>query len=134
MPTAPGIGLAAASLAIAAIVYAPIVAFSHAWPAAWPSPSVIASIVILGVVCSAAAFTLMVWLVAEIGPMRATTVTYVNPAVAVVTGAVLLGERITQWTLVGFALVIGGSFLVTRRPGGTGSSQAEPASEAALTA
>ncbi len=115
MPTAPGIGLAAVSLAIAAVVYAPIVGLTGGWPTSWPSGGVIASMVTLGVVCSAAAFTLMVWLVAEIGPMRATAVTYVNPAVAVVVVAVLLGERITAWTVVGFGLVIGGSFLVTHR-------------------
>lgn len=114
MPTAPGIGLAATSLALAALVYAPIVGLTGAWPTSWPSGSVVASVVTLGVVCSAGAFTLMVWLVAEIGPMRATAVTYVNPAVAVVVGATLLDERITTWTVAGFALVIGGSFLVTR--------------------
>jgi len=133
MPSAPGIGLAAASLAIAAVVYAPIVALSHAWPSASPSGSVIASIVVLGVVCSAAAFTLFVWLVAEIGPMRATTVTYLNPAVAVIAGAVLLGERITGWTLVGFVLVIGGSFLVTRRSVGGAQAVGEVQPEVAST-
>jgi len=138
MPTAPGIGLAGASLALAAIVYAPIVGLTGAWPAKWPSGGAIASIVTLGVVCSAAAFTLMVWLVAEIGPMRATAVTYVNPAVAVVVGATLLGERVTAWTVVGFALVIGGSFLVTRpsrRTVAAGEPEpARPAAEGALAA
>ena len=138
MPTAPGIGLAAASLAIAAVVYAPVVALTGAWPAAWPSASVIAAIVTLGVVCSATAFTLMVWLVGEIGPMRSTAVTYLNPAVAVVVGVALLGERVTAWTVLGFALVIGGSFLVTR-PARVPAAAVDPqldrtAPETALTA
>ena len=47
--------------------------------------------------------------------MRATAITYLNPAVAVVAGAVLLGERVTGWTVAGFVLVIAGSLLVTRR-------------------
>ncbi len=115
MPTAPGIGIAGVSLAVSALLYAPIVAFTGAWPTSWPSRSVVASVVVLALVCSAAAFTLMVALVAEIGPMRATAVTYVNPAVAVLAGVVLLDERVTGWTLVGFALVIAGSSLVTRR-------------------
>ena len=52
-------------------------------------------------VCTAAAFLLLVALVGEIGPVRATTITYVNPAVAVVAGAILLGEQVTPWTLAG---------------------------------
>ena len=55
-------------------------------------------------------------LVGEIGPVRATTITYVNPAVAVVAGAAILGEPITVWTVVGFRAGGCGSFLVNRRP------------------
>jgi drug/metabolite transporter (DMT)-like permease len=67
------------------------------------------------VVCSALAFLIMFALIAEIGPMRMTTITYVNPAVAIAAGALILGERITIWTIVGFVLVLAGSYLVTRR-------------------
>jgi drug/metabolite transporter (DMT)-like permease len=80
-----------------------------------PSPEVIWSVVGLGVVCSALAFIVMFALVAEIGPMRMTTITYVNPAVAIVAGALILGEPVTIWTIVGFVLVLGGSYLVTRK-------------------
>lgn len=127
MPTAPGIGVAAVSLAIAALVYAPVVGLTGAWPHAWPSGRAVASIVTLALVCSAAAFTLMVALVGEIGPMRATAITYLNPAVAVVAGVVLLDERVTTWTFVGFALVIVGSLLVTQRSRrvGTGPTGSE---------
>jgi hypothetical protein len=55
-------------------------------------------------------------LTAEIGPVPASTITYVNPAVAIVAGAVVLHERITWATIVGFALVLVGSVLITRRP------------------
>lgn len=51
----------------------------------------------------------------EIGPVKATTITYVNPAVAIVAGVLVLGERVTVWTVVGFVLVLLGSYLVTRR-------------------
>ncbi len=73
------------------------------------------AVVLLALVSTAAAFLLLVGLVAEIGPVRATTITYVNPAVAVVAGAVVLGETITVWTVAGFGLVIAGSLLVNRR-------------------
>jgi drug/metabolite transporter (DMT)-like permease len=115
MSDLPGIGVVAASLVIAAVVYLPIVLLTGSWPKAVPSGDVIGSIVILAVVCSAIAFLLMFALIAEVGPMRTTTITYLNPAVAIVAGALVLGEQITVWTIVGFALVLGGSFLVTRK-------------------
>ena len=114
MSDLPGIGVVATSLAIAAIVYLPFVAITHGFPTKVPSLPVILSIVALAAVCSAAAFLIMFALIAEIGPMRMTTITYVNPAVAIVAGALILGERITVWTVVGFVLVIGGAYLVTR--------------------
>lgn len=115
MSDLPGIGVMAVSLSIAAIIYAPIVAFTGAWPTEIPSAGAIWSVVILASVCSALAFVLMFALVAEIGPVRMTTITYVNPAVAIAAGALVLGERITIWTVVGFVLVVGGAYLVTRR-------------------
>jgi drug/metabolite transporter (DMT)-like permease len=115
MPDLPGVGIVAVSLAVTAIVYVPFVLLTGGWPTAWPSQAVIVSIVVLAVVCSALAFLLMVGLVSEIGPVKATAITYVNPAVAIIAGVVVLGERVTVWTVVGFALVLAGSYLVTRR-------------------
>jgi drug/metabolite transporter (DMT)-like permease len=115
MPELPGVGVVAVSLAAAAVVYVPVVLLTGGWPTTWPSTNVVVSIAVLAVVCSALAFLLMVALVAEIGPVKATTITYVNPAVAIVAGVVVLGERVTVWTVVGFALVLSGSWLVTRR-------------------
>jgi drug/metabolite transporter (DMT)-like permease len=115
MSDLPGIGVVAASLAIAAVIYVPVVSFTGGWPTEVPSVEVIWSVVALGVVCSALAFLLMFALIAEIGPMRMTTITYVNPAVAIVAGALILGETVTIVTVIGFALVLGGSYLVTRK-------------------
>jgi drug/metabolite transporter (DMT)-like permease len=115
MSDLPGVGVVALSLAITAVVYVPLVPVLGSWPARVPSAAVIASIVTLAVVCSAAAFLIMFALIAEIGPVRVTMITYVNPAVAVIAGAVVLHERVTVWTVVGFALVLTGSYLVSRR-------------------
>jgi len=115
VPELPGVGVVAVSLAGAAIAYIPIVIVTGAWPAAWPSAQVTVSIIVLAVVCSAVAFLLMVALISEIGPVRATTITYVNPAVAILAGVLVLGELVTVWTVVGFILVLAGSWLVTRR-------------------
>ncbi|MDF0512385.1 EamA family transporter [Agromyces sp. H3Y2-19a] len=116
MPDLPGIGIVAVSLAGAAIAYVPFVLLTGGIPTAWPSPPVIVSVIVLAVICSALAFLLMVGLIAEIGPVKATTITYVNPAVAIIAGVVVLGERVTVWTIVGFVLVLAGSYLVTKKP------------------
>jgi drug/metabolite transporter (DMT)-like permease len=113
MSDLPGVGVVSLSLAITAVVYVPFVLLTGAWPSAWPSAPVIGSIVVLAVVCSALAFLLMLALVGEIGPVKATTITYVNPAVAIIAGALVLGERVTVWTIVGFVVVLAGSYLVT---------------------
>jgi drug/metabolite transporter (DMT)-like permease len=115
MPDLPGVGVVAVSLAGAAIVYVPIVLMTGSWPSAVPSVPVIVAIVVLAVVCSALAFLLLIALVSEIGPVKSTAITYLNPAVAILLGALVLGEQITVWTLVGFALVLGGSYLVTKK-------------------
>lgn len=115
MPDLPGVGVVAVSLAGAAVIYIPLVLFTNSWPTAWPSAQVTVSIVVLAVICSALAFLLMVALIGEIGPVKATTITYVNPAVAIIAGVLVLGERVTVFTVVGFVCVLSGSWLVTRR-------------------
>lgn len=115
MADLPGAGVVALSLAITAVVSAPLVPLLGSWPHRLPSAETIGAIVTLALVCSAAAFLIMFALVAEIGPVRVTMITYVNPAVAVAAGAVVLHEPVTAWTLVGFVLVLAGSYLVTRR-------------------
>ena len=132
MPEVPGVGIVALSLAGAAIAYIPIVLLTGAWPTVVPSPMVIVAVIVLAVVCSALAFLLMVGLISEIGPVKATTITYVNPAVAILAGVIFLGERVTVWTIVGFALVLAGSWLVTRRrqePVATPDAEAAPAQQ-----
>ena len=108
----PSLGVIASSLTVAAIVYAPVAAFEI------PSHmrlDVIGSVLGLGIVCTAVAFIVFFALIAEIGPVRATVITYVNPAVAAVLGVTLLGERFTAGMGVGFALVLAGSVLATGR-------------------
>ena len=104
----PSLGVIAVALAATAIAYAT--------PALLQLPAhlranVILSVIGLAVVCTALAFIVFFALIATIGPVRATVITYVNPAVAAVLGVVVLGERFTAGMGVGFALVLGGSVL-----------------------
>jgi drug/metabolite transporter (DMT)-like permease len=110
----PGIGIMSCALTVTALAYVPIVLVSDGASGALPSAKVVWSVVALAAICTAAAFMLLFALVNEVGPVRATTITYLNPAVAVVAGAVFLDEQVTVWTVVGFALVVSGSYLVNR--------------------
>ncbi|OLE27309.1 MAG: hypothetical protein AUG44_10565 [Actinobacteria bacterium 13_1_20CM_3_71_11] len=109
----PGLAITAASLALTALAYLPAAIVQL--PRHWPAANVVGSIVGLSVVCTAAAFLLFFALIAEVGPVRATVITYINPAVAVALGVTLLHERFTIGIAVGFALVLAGSVLATRR-------------------
>ncbi len=122
----PSIGVMALSLALCALVYAPIAAVQ--WPSTVPSPGALGAVVTLGVLCTALAFMLFGELIAEVGPVRATVITYVNPAVAAVLGVFVLRETFTVAMAIGFAFVIAGSTLATRRPRND-AAQAEPALE-----
>jgi drug/metabolite transporter (DMT)-like permease len=110
----PSLGVIAAALAVTAVAYIPIAAF--ALPASAPPAKVVGCVVALAVICTALAFVVFFALIEEIGPVRATVITYVNPAVAAVLGVAILGEHVTAGMGVGFALILAGSVLAARRP------------------
>jgi drug/metabolite transporter (DMT)-like permease len=110
----PALEVITASLAVCAVAYAP--AGLAQLPRSLPAIEVVGAVAGLGVFCTAIAFLVFFRLVAEVGPVRATVVTYVNPAVAVAAGVAILGEPLTPAIVAGFALVLLGSFLATRRP------------------
>ncbi|HSS32913.1 MAG TPA: DMT family transporter [Solirubrobacterales bacterium] len=101
-------------LAIAALVLTPIAAALV--PEASPSAGAFASIVFLGIFCTALALVLMAVLVTEAGPGRALVVTYVNPVIAVALGIVFLGESPGPGAIVGLVLILAGSRLATSGP------------------
>ncbi|MBS1886382.1 MAG: DMT family transporter [Actinobacteria bacterium] len=109
------------SLVIATLVLAPLAAL--ALPSTTPSTGAFASVVVLGVFCTAIAFVLMVILVDIAGPARYSVITYVNPVIALALGVVFLGEEPGAGALVGLALILVGSWLATAGP------RPEPVSE-----
>ena len=122
----PSMAVIAVSLAACSIVYAPLAAVQ--WPASVPPMDTIVSVAVLAVVCTALAFVLFFALIAETGPVRATVITYINPAVAAVLGVIVLHESFTFGMAAGFVLVIAGSVLATRRPRET-AAERNPAFE-----
>lgn len=119
----PAVGVVTASLVVATLVYAPFAPLL--WPAHVP-PAAAWSVVGLGVLCTAAAFLVFFALIAEVGPSRATVITYVNPAVAIVLGAAVLAEPLTLGMAIGFPLVIVGSVLGTSRTRAHARSELAP--------
>jgi drug/metabolite transporter (DMT)-like permease len=110
----PSMAVIAVSLAACALAYLPFAALQ--WPRSVPPTDTIVSVAVLAVVCTALAFVLFFALISAIGPVRATVITYINPAVAALLGVSVLHENFTVGMAVGFVLVIAGSVLATRRP------------------
>jgi drug/metabolite transporter (DMT)-like permease len=124
----PSFPVLSAALLLSAVAWAPY-GLTH-----WPShvaASGVASILALGVVCTALAFVLFFALIGEIGPGRATVITYVNPAIAVALGLLLLDERFTVGMGIGFPLILIGSVLAasTGRARARGAGSAEDQAE-----
>lgn len=109
----PSLGVIALSVLMVSVVYLPfgLPGVVTAWPLL---PATAASVAALGLVCTALAFVLFFRLIAVAGPVRAVTITFINPAVAIALGVAVLGESVTTGMLVGFPLVLAGSWLATR--------------------
>ncbi|RIK36100.1 MAG: EamA family transporter, partial [Chloroflexi bacterium] len=103
------VALTVGSLAVAALALAPLAAAT--WPATPPPTRAWAEVVFLGVGSSALGFLLYYRLLRRIGPVRAISVTFLNPVVALAAGVVYLGEAVGLQTLAGAAVVLAGTAL-----------------------
>jgi len=110
--------LTAASLFLASFFWA-------AWPTENPSPRAWAELAFLGVASSGLGFLLYFRLLRRIGPVRAMSVTFLNPVVAIASGALYLGEQVTPQMLVGGAVVLLGTALSLGLIGGRPSVAAK---------
>jgi drug/metabolite transporter (DMT)-like permease len=105
------LGPVTAAMGIAAIMLLPFGIGD--FPSTTPTDEALASVIVLGLICSALAFLLFFRLIAEIGPSRATVITYVNPIVALALGVAILGESVTAGAIAGLLLILAGSWLST---------------------
>jgi drug/metabolite transporter (DMT)-like permease len=112
MPTLP---MTAVCLTFAAVAYAVPAALT--WPEQVPSARVLVALAALAVVCTALAFLVFFALIREVGPARALVFTYLNPAVALAAGVLVLNEPLTPWNVGALTLIVAGCVLATRRPG-----------------
>ncbi len=109
----PATGVIAVSLTATALIMSPFAVGT--WPSHPPSLEALGAVTALGVFCTAIAFVIFFALIAEVGPARTQTFIYVNPAVALVLGVLLLGEPFGISDVLGFALILAGLLLATRR-------------------
>jgi drug/metabolite transporter (DMT)-like permease len=118
--SADPIGPIAGALGIATLFLLPLALAGL--PTEAPPGDTVASLLVLGFVCTAIAFLVFFRLITEVGPGRATVITYVNPVVALALGVAILGESVTAGAVVGLLLILAGSWLSTdgRLPPGLG--------------
>jgi drug/metabolite transporter (DMT)-like permease len=110
----PALPMTAACLAFGALVYAAPAAVT--WPTETPSARVLSAIAGLAIICTALAFIVFFALIREVGAARALVFTYVNPAVALLAGVLVLNEPLTAWNVAALLLILAGCVLATHRP------------------
>ncbi|NEK59985.1 DMT family transporter [Geodermatophilus sabuli] len=114
LPDVPGVAASAVALVVTAVVYAPFALPRLDQVGAAPATALL-SLVTLGVLCTAVAMALFFALIREVGPQRALVITFLNPAVAVLLGVLLLDEPFTLGLAIGLPLIVLGCVLATRR-------------------
>ncbi len=107
----PRIAVAAAECSTTTVLLLPLVLTRL--PSRVPDAGVLLSLLLLGVICTALALPTFFALIAEVGASRGTVITYVNPVVSVLLGVAVLQEPLTMATILGFVLIIAGSWLST---------------------
>jgi drug/metabolite transporter (DMT)-like permease len=103
------IGVAAWVMVASTILLTPAAAITA--PSSLPALGPVAAVTVLGILGTGIAFAIFYTLIRRVGPGRSLLVAYLAPAFAVIYGATLLGESITVATVVGLALIVGGSWL-----------------------
>ena len=116
MTDVPTSGVIGFSMAIVAAIYAIPTAFElPAEIAAQPPIEGWIALLVLGLICSALAFVLFFELIREIGPVRASLITYVNTAVALLLGTLFLSEPVTPGLLIGIPMITLGLYLSAKK-------------------
>jgi drug/metabolite transporter (DMT)-like permease len=115
LPDVSGIAINGLAMVFTSLAYAPLMIVQFPEVSTVSKESA-ASLLALGVFSTALAFISFFIVLKEIGPARASIGTYVNTAVAVVLGVMILSEPLTIGIIIGLPLVMIGSFLASRKP------------------
>ena len=108
-----GVAVNGLAMALTAAVFA--LPAAQSFPTEAPSTKALLSLLALGLLCTALAFYFFFTLLHLIGAPKASTVTYPNTAIAIALGVIILNEPVTVGMVLGFPLVLLGSYLATSR-------------------
>jgi len=112
-PTLNGLAINSVAMLVTAIIYIPVGVIQ--FPDIMPNAKSIISLIILGIFPTAIAFVIFFKLIIEIGPTRSSMVTYINTAVAVILGIIVLSEPLTLGIALGLPLILIGSYLSSKK-------------------
>ena len=125
----PSLAVAAGTQLAATVVLAPFAVWL--WPARMPSAVAWLHVFALGAFCTGVAYTLFYRLIANVGPARAASVSFLIPVFGVLWGVVMLGERVGTGMAIGCAVIVlgtamlNGVFALRRRAGGDAADTAD---------
>lgn len=105
------LALAAGSQISATVILLPISLFFI--PETMPSSAAIGSVLLIGTICTGVAYILFFRLIAQLGPAKAISVTYLIPAFGILWGAIFLNEKISLTMLLGGVVILIGVALTT---------------------
>jgi drug/metabolite transporter (DMT)-like permease len=108
-PTLNGLAINSLAMLFTSIIYIPVGIIQ--FPTSMPTAKSIWSLLILGIFPTAIAFVVFFKVIVDIGPTRASMVTYINTAVAVLLGIIVLNEPLTLGIGLGLPLILIGSYL-----------------------
>ena len=108
-----GVSVNGLAMALTAVVF--FIPAMRSLPSEMPSSMALFSLLALGLFSTALAFYYFFTLLHLIGAPKASTVTYPNTAIAIALGVILLNEPVTIGMVVGFPMVLLGSYLATSR-------------------
>lgn len=115
----PPLGFAGISQLVAAVALLPILPFSPVIDAAKIDMVIIMNVLALAIICSAVAFVMFYRLIADIGPLRTSTVTFLMPAFGMFWGNIFLDEPVTWPMIAGAVLIVAGTGAVMRNQRGS---------------
>ncbi|WP_245807558.1 DMT family transporter [Cognaticolwellia beringensis] len=111
LSTIKPLALAAGSQIAATTMLLPLSLFFI--PETLPSVNAMWSVLLIGVICTGVAYILFFRLIAQLGPAKAISVTYLIPAFGILWGALFLGETISLMMLIGGSVTLLGVALTT---------------------
>jgi len=109
----PPVAVAGGQMAIVSVLTLPLLVAAP--PDHAPALDAVASLVTLGAAGTGIAFLWFYTLIAELGPARASIISYIAPGFSVVYGVVLLGEPFSVAAVAGLVLILAGSWLAVQR-------------------